>query len=144
MNVDRPTCYTQGDEDPFSGETVMATRDNAITSRQIRAGRVLAGLGVRELARLASVSVTSLNKIETGKTETPHAHTLERIESALRGVDIEFGRGGWVRHRDDHVQDAGQSTDEQLLDSFPIDEAVQFLRNLARLLERLRTARISP
>ena len=72
-----------------------------ITRNQLKAGRLLAGLGIRDLAELASISSTAINLIETGRTESPRVQTLIALKTALQQVGIEFLGGGWVRHCQD-------------------------------------------
>lgn len=72
-----------------------------LTRNQIRAGRVLTGLGIRELAAAAGISPTALSQIETGRTEHAHATTLRALRTTLEGLGVEFGPEGWIRRRDD-------------------------------------------
>jgi transcriptional regulator with XRE-family HTH domain len=72
-----------------------------ITRRQLRAARALAGLSVRALAADAGVSHSAVHDIETGKTTRARGATLEALQRSLGGHGIEFGRDGWLRHRED-------------------------------------------
>ena len=72
-----------------------------ITKNQLKAGRALAGLGIRSLAEMTGHSPTSISLIETGKTRRPRAETLETLERVLTEQGVQFHRGGWARHRDD-------------------------------------------
>lgn len=73
-----------------------------MTANQIRAGRVLAGLGLRDIAKAANVSVTAVANLETGSTRRPRISTLQTLQTILESHDIEFASCGWVRHRGDH------------------------------------------
>ena len=81
----------------------MRVVDNSwpITRNQLKAGRLLANLGIRELGKLAQISPTAINQIETGKTVKPRVQTLTALKEVLQAKGIEFGSGGWVRHCDD-------------------------------------------
>jgi transcriptional regulator with XRE-family HTH domain len=57
-------------------------------ARRIRDLRYIKGWGPNELAGRAGISRTALYQIESGKTETPRAGTLNQIARAL-GVPIE-------------------------------------------------------
>lgn len=72
-----------------------------ITKNQLKAGRLLAGLGIRDLAEMSRISATAINMIETGRTESPRVQTLIALKNALQQSGIEFMGGGWVRHCDD-------------------------------------------
>lgn len=72
-----------------------------ITRNQLKAGRLLAGLGIRDLAEMARISSTAINLIETGRTEAPRVQTLLALKNALQQSGVEFLGGGWVRHCDD-------------------------------------------
>ncbi len=72
-----------------------------LTRAQVRAGRVLAGLGVRALAKDADLSPTAISQLETGRTEHAHESTLKKLRDTLENHGIEFRSGGWLRRRDD-------------------------------------------
>ena len=72
-----------------------------LSVHQLRAGRLLSGLGVRELANECGVSVGSIANIENRRTDRPRKNTLEAMRVALEGRGVEFGPKGWVRHVDD-------------------------------------------
>ena len=72
-----------------------------MTGNQLRAGRTLAGLGLRDIAKVAGVSVTTVVNLETGNTGRPRISTLEKLQTELESHDIEFAPCGWVRHRGD-------------------------------------------
>ncbi len=74
-----------------------------ITWRQVRGGRRLAGLDVRELAELSGRSAVTIANLESGLTRTPQQATLDSTRQALEGQGIEFASGGWVRHLGDRV-----------------------------------------
>lgn len=79
----------------------VAKKSWPITKTQLKAGRTMADLGIRELARNARISSTAINLIETGKTRTPREQTLVALKSALQAHGVEFDDGGWVRLADD-------------------------------------------
>lgn len=81
----------------------MRVNENSwpITRNQLKAGRLLAGLGIRDLAELAKISSTAINLIETGRTEAPRVQTLLALKNALQQSGVEFLGGGWVRHCND-------------------------------------------
>lgn len=81
----------------------MRVNENSwpITRNQLKAGRLLAGLGIRDLANMAKISSTAINLIETGRTEAPRVQTLLALKNALQQSGVEFLGGGWVRHCDD-------------------------------------------
>jgi len=71
----------------------------AITSLQLKLGRTALGMGVRELARAAEVSPTTVTRFESGKGGV-HSGTLERLQRVLEhggvifiGADAEAGPG---------------------------------------------------
>lgn len=76
-----------------------------ITINQLRAGRALARLGVRELARAAGLSATALSQLETGRTRNPHKTTLFALRVALAACGVDFASGGWIRHSADACAD---------------------------------------
>ena len=81
----------------------MRVNENSwpITRNQLKAGRLLAGLGIRDLAEMARISSTAINLIETGRTEAPRVQTLLALKTALQQAGVEFNGGGWVRHCND-------------------------------------------
>lgn len=103
-----------------------------VTPKQLRGGRVLSGLGVRELAQASGLSPTSISQIETGRTKTPHPATLDSLRAALEESGIEFGSNGWIRHVDDHQ---GEPGDRPTL--LP-DERVRVLRLLRQVMRILK------
>lgn len=72
--------------------------DPPITVNQVRAGRAIAQLGIRELARASGLSITAISHIETGRTRKPHLATLLALRAALTVRGVDFARGGWTRH----------------------------------------------
>ncbi len=93
-------------------------RPTLITRHQLRAGRFLAGLGVRELGELAQLSPTAINQIETGRTLNPHKSTAESLAKILISKGVDFGCGGWVRlHSDREHQGAA------FMQGFPFTDA---------------------
>ena len=77
------------------------SKEFLLTRNQIRAGRTLANLGIRELAREAGLSPTAISHIETGRTEQAHESTLRALRVALERQGVEFAVDGWVRLIDD-------------------------------------------
>jgi len=75
--------------------------DQTITINQLRAGRAIARLGVRELASAAGLSATALSHLETGRTRNPHKTTLAALRAALAACGVDFAPGGWIRHSAD-------------------------------------------
>lgn len=62
---------------------------------QQRMARAALGLGVRELADLAGVSFTTINRFETGKSGL-QLSTAEAIRRALEAKGIQFLEGGQI------------------------------------------------
>jgi predicted transcriptional regulator len=71
-----------------------------LTPQQIRGARAMLGLTQAELAKLAGLSTTGLNNIESGSAD-PKASTLTAIKTALESAGVEFiaenGGGPGVR-----------------------------------------------
>lgn len=57
--------------------------------------RAALGLGVRELAEIAGVSFTTVNRFETGKSGLQHS-TAEALRQALEARGIQFLDAGTV------------------------------------------------
>lgn len=55
--------------------------------------RAALGLGTRELAELAGVAFTTVNRFETGKSGLQHS-TAEALRVALEAKGIQFLEGG--------------------------------------------------
>ena len=72
-----------------------------MTVNQLRAGRAIARLGVRELAKAAGLSVTAISRLESGHTRNPHKATLAVLRAALAARGVDFAPGGWTRHISD-------------------------------------------
>ena len=79
-----------------------------LTVSQLRAGRTIARLGVRELARACGLSPATVTSIETGGTNTPRDSTLEALRGALQRHRVEFGPDGWTRDIGDARADGVQ------------------------------------
>jgi len=82
-----------------------------IEPAQIRAARGLLALSQAELAKMASLSVASVKRLETAAGLRGAAETVWKIQKALEGAGVEFipeegGRGPGVRLK--------QSRDRQL------------------------------
>ena len=75
-----------------------------VDAAQIRAARALLDLSQAELAKMASVSVATVKRLEAATEIRGAAETLWKIESTLEELGIEFipaeaGRGPGVRLR---------------------------------------------
>ena len=105
-----------------------------VTGNQIRAGRTLAGLGMRDIAKVAGISVTAVVNLETGKTDRPRISTLEKLQTELESHGIEFAPCGWVRHRGDHWP-AGISDTSFI--ALPMTERIALVTLLRRMLAML-------
>ena len=103
-----------------------------MTARQLRGARVLASLGVRELAEAAGLSPTAVSQIETGRTKTPHSTSLDVLRTALEDHGIEFGPNGWIRHVDDRE---GGASDHPALPSDERERVLRLLRQATRILQ---------
>lgn len=72
-----------------------------MTADQCRMARAALRLGVRELARLAAVSPTTIARLERG--ESLYGRTVDTVRAALEGAGVEFvpenGGGPGVRLR---------------------------------------------
>lgn len=73
-----------------------------VSGRQIAAGRVLAGIGQDRLAKLASVSVTTLRRMESSEGPASGlANNVRAVKAALEQLGIRFipenGGGASVR-----------------------------------------------
>ncbi len=93
----------------------MAPTQNewSITRKQLLAGRIVAGLSVRELARFAGYSSTTIHQLETGKTKAPRARTVEAVKTVLEARGVEFSHGGWVRTINDREHECGVMSEPQ-------------------------------
>lgn len=101
--LDEPT-----DRDPVS---VADLRSACPSPHQVRAGRVLAGLGLRDLAARTGLAFSTIQAIETGSTRRPRAATLEAVRAVLVAAGVEFDGAGWVRLRDgDAISGSGTTT----------------------------------
>jgi transcriptional regulator with XRE-family HTH domain len=61
----------------------------AITSLQLKLGRTALGMGVRELAKAADVSPTTVTRFESGKGGL-QSGSLERLQTALEAGGVVF------------------------------------------------------
>ena len=73
-------------------------RNPPITVNQLRAGRAIARLGIRELASAAGLSATAISHLENGHTRNPHSATMLALRAALTAHGVDFAGGGWTRH----------------------------------------------
>jgi transcriptional regulator with XRE-family HTH domain len=84
-----------------------------ICAAQIRAARALLNINQEELAKIASVHVATIRRLETATGVRGAADTLWKLQRALEGKGIEFisedaGRGAGVRFK--QAQDSVIST----------------------------------
>ena len=75
-----------------------------IDAAQIRAARALLNISQADLARIASVHVATIRRLEAATGVRGAAESLWKIQRALENADIEFipaeaGRGPGVRLR---------------------------------------------
>ena len=73
-----------------------------VDAAQIRAARALLNLGQTDLARIASVHVATIRRLEAATEVRGAAETVWKIQKALEAAGIEFiseeaGRGPGVR-----------------------------------------------
>ena len=73
-----------------------------IDAAQIRAARALLNMGQTDLARIASVHVATIRRLEAATEVRGAAETIWKIQKALEAAGIEFiseeaGRGPGVR-----------------------------------------------
>ena len=73
-----------------------------IDAAQIRAARALLNMGQTDLARIASVHVATIRRLEAATEVRGAAETVWKIQKALEAAGIEFiseeaGRGPGVR-----------------------------------------------
>lgn len=79
---------------------------------RVKAARIAAGLGVRELARRAGLAPATVSRVEAGqRDETPSAATVAALADALRVDGMILLTGGQPKRLDDeceidHVADA--------------------------------------
>ena len=108
--------------------------DGLLTVNQLRAGRAITRLGVRQLASASGLSAAAISQIENLHTDAPHKSTLQALRKALESHGVEFGAEGWIRH----VTDA----DARLRSAQPSQraayvQAVDLLEVTRRLLEQV-------
>lgn len=61
-----------------------------INIQQIKAARAMLGIGQKELAGKASISVATLNNLERGAQTDPKTSTMHSIKNALESEGVEF------------------------------------------------------
>lgn len=66
-----------------------------MTPEQVRMARAALGLGVRDLADLAGVSFTTINRFETGKSGV-QLSTAQALRAALEARGVQFLESGQV------------------------------------------------
>ncbi len=92
-----------------------------ITIEQIKAARALLNLKQSDVAKVAGISLTSLNNIERGVT-SPRIATLKVIQKALENAGVEFiANDGVCRRRDTFNVDIfeGKEVVEKYLNDVP-------------------------
>jgi transcriptional regulator with XRE-family HTH domain len=69
--------------------------------RELAAARILAGLGQRELAALARIDTSTLNRMERSGDNTVRglAQNVERVLLALAEKGVEIGSDGAIRRK---------------------------------------------
>jgi transcriptional regulator with XRE-family HTH domain len=69
------------------------------TGKQLAAARVLAGLGQRQLAKLAKLDTSTVNRMERSGDSTVrgHAPNVERVLLALERKGVEIATDGSIR-----------------------------------------------
>ena len=60
-----------------------------ITPLQIKLGRTAVGLGVRELAAMADVAPSTIQRFESGRGDM-HSRTLDKVQKALESLGVKF------------------------------------------------------
>ena len=76
-------------------DAVNGNDNTVISATQVRMARAAVGLGVRELAALASLSPNTVARLERG--EELKASTLATIRSALEAAGVDFtATNGWL------------------------------------------------
>ena len=75
-----------------------------IDAAQIRAAQALLNIGQTDLARIASVHVATIRRLEAATEVRGAAETVWKIQKALEAAGVEFipeeaGRGAGVRFR---------------------------------------------
>ncbi|KQT81949.1 XRE family transcriptional regulator [Methylobacterium sp. Leaf465] len=82
---------TEASPPPSPQATATASAEAGLTSGQVRAARGLTGLSKEELAKLANVSVSTLNRLEDSNSAIqPRPDTILAVRRALEGVGVEF------------------------------------------------------
>jgi PAS domain S-box-containing protein len=76
---------------PLPSPAPPAPGDEALTSAQVRAARGMTGLSREELAKLANVSVSTVNRLEDGNSAVrPRHDTMLAVRRALEGAGVAF------------------------------------------------------
>jgi len=84
-----------------AGDASLSRSSIPLTANQLRAGRAIARLGIRELASASGLSTTTISHLETGRTRNAHQTTMRALRAALTAHGVDFALGGWTRHLDD-------------------------------------------
>jgi predicted transcriptional regulator len=83
----------------------MSGTANMLKAQQVRAGRVLVGVGQKELAEMAGIAVATLRRMEDDGIgpERSNAGSVQRVKDCLEKSGVEFiaenGGGAGVRLR---------------------------------------------
>jgi transcriptional regulator with XRE-family HTH domain len=98
-----------------------------ITSRQIRAARVLVGWTQADLAEVAGISRSTIAAIEK-ETANPTPHIIERIRSAFEESEVEFlaQDGVRVRHPAIYEDDQPEANRRLLEDIYSVSSRFKF------------------
>jgi DNA-binding XRE family transcriptional regulator len=76
-------------------EEIKLSENNQITGRQLAAGRALIGIGQDELAKLASISVPTLRRMEGSVGPASGlANNVSAVRRALEDAGVEFTNDG--------------------------------------------------
>jgi transcriptional regulator with XRE-family HTH domain len=88
-------------------------RTENISRSQLKAGRALARMDQKDVARAAGVSENTYSSLESGAGEqiSAHASTLRRVIGALEAEGIRFVPGGAIRQ----IARGEQPTDDAAL-----------------------------
>ncbi|CAO4140957.1 histidine kinase [Methylorubrum thiocyanatum] len=74
-----------------TASVAMGSADENLTAAQVRAARGITDLSKEELAKLANVSVSTLNRLEDSNcTIRPRAETIMAVRRALEKAGVEF------------------------------------------------------
>jgi len=81
-----------------------------VTGHQLRAGRLLAGLTIEQVADDAGIPASTVAAMEADISAGWHAQTIVRVRWAIEGAGIQLAAGGWVRFEADQDTDIDEPT----------------------------------